>query len=114
MEISTSYFKYYGKSKTFCCNVNTIRAQDKQWTPYTHSLVLCNPKTNGKRHFRLVKAYSNHYLFECGDIGVKVYYQSKDSQPKQNLFVADKGGIVKNFMEDYIHEIENAEQYYLV
>lgn len=115
MEISTKWFKYNKSSKLFCCNVDTIMFQCKDWTPYTHSLVIYNPATGNKRHFKFFKAFSNHYYFYCGDLAVKVYYRKKDdNQPKENLFVADKGGIVKNFMEDYIQEIENAEQYYLV
>ena len=115
MEISTKWFKYNKSSKVFCCNVDTIMFQCKDWSPYTHSLIIYNPATGNKRHFKFYKAFSNHYFFYCGELAVKVYYRKKDdNQPRENLFVADKGGIVNNFMEDYIQEIENEQYYYSI
>ena len=120
MRISTQYFKYSKEYKLFSCNIETITSTYKGWSPFTHPLVLVNPKTNNIRQFVFEGNYPDSYMYSCGDLRLKMYKYKKDSKiinvrrPSENLFVADKGGIVNNFMEDYIQEIENAEQYYLI
>jgi hypothetical protein len=116
MITSVEYFKYFSKTKTFCCNINTLLKLCKDWGVYTHSLVLWNPKTNNRRQFVLQQEYSNHYYYTCGDLSLKVYYQKKESKHivapvKENLFRADEGGIERNFLEDFIRQIEEQEHF---
>ena len=79
---------------------------NKEWSPYTHSVVLWNPSTNGVRQFTLAHNLTKYWLFKCGDLSLRIYKYYKEVKP-HNLFVADKGGILNNFINDMVQDIEN-------
>ena len=111
MNFKIQFFTWKKQYKTFYCNIDTLRLFCKEWTPYTHSLIIHNPKTKNIRHFVLQGNYTNYYLFKSGDLSVKVYKYKRNDVPATNLFKADKGGIVNNFLEAAIQDMEDSMEY---